>query len=267
MDIVSKVIGEYVVGKSFDHIINCFKTSVIERWSRYRAEKFFNQFCLEIANESNITDPNILNDKIEKILTNENYSEVLFEAYRKVSLSLSKEIGPRIIAYVVAKMVSGKQWHDSIEEVIFSVAENLNDSELISFLEFFNENNEHAKSYIKIQKVGSQSAKELNATFDNYGNLKIHYNKAQFDSNSPNDNASIAPINFARDIGIWASKLKNFGVISEEIIEEHWTYNEDSERHIDQDGEVREINWWIIVEKDFFIIAELISRFKDIVKE
>lgn len=54
--------------------------------------------------------------------------------------------------------------------------------------------------------------------------------------------------------------MKSHGIILDDIKERQWEYKEDGERHIDEDGSVREISWWLTIPKAFFRLAELVER-------
>jgi hypothetical protein len=56
--------------------------------------------------------------------------------------------------------------------------------------------------------------------------------------------------------------MESLGMIQTDMTERKWVYQEDGERHIDQDGSVREISWWIITWDSYFNFANLIDRLK-----
>ncbi|MFZ4762458.1 MAG: hypothetical protein ACOYK8_06560 [Alphaproteobacteria bacterium] len=251
MDVVVTLVSDYLTGKATDHLVDVFRRNVIERWSKWRAEKFLETFYSEISILLNASDPQKLNEALDKILQHEERTEVLFDAYRSVSLSRSKNIGPRIIAVITAKLTYEKRTATMEEEIILSAAEMLNDNELIEYASFVS------------KYKGEANSKNKDALLDEKGNLRIRWCEEQQDSNWHRETEiSVSPLNLTSVLGVWATKLKNLGIIVDEVIEKKWAYKEDSERHIDQDGEVREIIWWIAVDKEFFFLANLIDRFK-----
>lgn len=250
MKIITSFLSDYGAGKATDIILESFKKNVIERWSKWRAEKFLETFYKEFSLLLNSPDTKKLNSTLDSILQNEARSEVLFEAYRRVCLSKSKNIGPRIIGFITAKIMHEERMAYESEEIMLSAAENLNDDELIEFKDFIFRHKKKA------------DAKDSEVFFDNCGNLKILWNREVQDSNWPRDKEiSISPLNLTSDVGGWAAKLKDLGIILDETREKILQYKEDGERFIDQAGQQRSISWWIIVNKEFFPLSDLIGRF------
>ncbi|WP_368448075.1 hypothetical protein [Cobetia amphilecti] len=68
-----------------------FASNVIEKWTRYRAENFFEEFQHRLI-EGHISGDQYIDvaDDIDDILSDEKGSEVVYDAYRRVSLSSSK---------------------------------------------------------------------------------------------------------------------------------------------------------------------------------
>jgi len=68
-----------------------FKSSVVERWSVYRAQKFFEVFLEEVRKESDSRfDSADLNDMLRNVAPTDMQSSALFDAYRRVALSASR---------------------------------------------------------------------------------------------------------------------------------------------------------------------------------
>lgn len=250
MDPVSSLISGHVAGKLLDYVGSKFKTNVIERWTKRRAQRFFDEFCREVEIELGGTKSAKLDDILSHILEDETCSETLFDAYRRVSLTRSKELGPRIIGIVTAELVLQDRIADEIEDSILAAAENLKDDELLDFAKFVREQSARGTD---------ESKKDVN--FTKNGDLKIEWYKEHFDSNWRNNTGvSIAPLNLDESLGRWASKIKSYGILFDDMQERQWEYQEDSERHIDQDGTVREISWCIYVPKEYLRLAELVDR-------
>jgi hypothetical protein len=159
-------------------------------------------------------------------------------------------LGPRIIGIVTAELVFQERIANEIEESILTAAENLSDDELLDFAKFVWEQSTR----------GSHESKK-NVNFTKNGDLKIELYKEHFDSNLHNDTGvSIAPLNLDESLGRWALKLKPYGILFDDMQERQCEYQEDSERHIDQDGTVREISWWIFIPKEYLRLAKLVDR-------
>jgi len=79
------------------------------------------------------------------------------------------------------------------------------------------------------------------------------------------DDLLIDPLDLARDIGSWATKLKRLGHMSDDLTERQWRYQENSERYIDQSGTARQITWWLTFDKEALKLASLIRRARQLV--
>lgn len=106
MDPISTLMVGHATGKFLDKLGSSFRTHVIDRWTRRRAEEFFEQFCKEVSSQNGAPTPSELDEELTKLLEDEACSEVLFDAYRRVALSKSKILGPRIIAILTAEIVT-----------------------------------------------------------------------------------------------------------------------------------------------------------------
>ena len=195
-------------------------------------------------------DTERVNSMLQEMIEDEIKSEILFDAYRRVSLSRSKRIGPRVIGLITARLVIAGQAASDEEDNMLLASENLTDDELTEFAHFVKEHKEYASD-----------EKHKDVVFNKNGDLQNRWCKEQFDSNWPQGtDASLAPLDLGESLGRWAAKLKTYGIIVDDVKERQWAYQEDSERHIDESGTVREVSWWIYVPKAYFGFAELIDR-------
>jgi hypothetical protein len=242
-------IGKKLASKLFDK----FSSKVVERWSKYRRDMFFEAFCHEMEIELQQKYPSVaVEDTLQTILDDENKSEALFEAYRQVSLSKSKKIGPRIIGLLTAQIFVQDNVADADEELLFEIAEKSSDADLIGFANFYDEQLEHSKNSNK---------KIYNVTKKKNGNLEIVVGEESLDSTwDRNSDINLGSLNLRADYGAWALRFKNLGVLVEEIRDKTISYEEDSERHIDEPGTLRTIRWVIIVPGQFSRLRDLIVR-------
>src|SRR5437868_4854945 len=99
---VAKIIGKH------------FGKAVVERWSRHRAERFFEAFA-EGLDRGARSDGGPLDSEamLTQILNDETKTEVMFDAYRRVCLAKSKTIGPRMIGLLTAELVLKGKMADS----------------------------------------------------------------------------------------------------------------------------------------------------------
>jgi hypothetical protein len=239
MDPVSSEIVSYTIGKALDVL----SARVLQRWSKYRAEGFMRSFIEAVrAPDQNSEETERL---LTRILDNDTASEILFESYRLVCLSRSKDIGPRAIGLLTAKIIAENRSASEIEELWFHVYETLSDGELIAAYQFYADAFRRAREAKddKYELVGDA--------------LSIIWNEesSEFKAASYRD-----PINLGTALGFWAAMLGNLGIMSTETVEEVWDYSEDSERHVDEPGTARKLTWKITLRTEDEEYAALIDR-------
>lgn len=243
---------EEVASKLFEK----FSENVLERWSKHRRNEFFKSFCEEFQKELYLKEPQSkVDNAFEELLKKDKTSEILFEAYRQVSLAKSKTLGPRIIGYLTATLVLQDILANEDDEMIFEIAEKSSDADLLAFASFYDENVEHSKN--KDKRV-------YNVSLSEHGELRILLGTEVFNSSWRRQKTSVnlTPVNLGEYIGDWAIRYKNLGVIVEEVSEETLEYGADPERHIDEDGTERTISWVIIIPGRFKRLRDYIGRAK-----
>jgi hypothetical protein len=179
IEFIGGVLADKVLGK----VCSLFKTNVIERWSRKRADEFVRTFCDAVSKGRDTEEALQL---LNEIMADEAKSAALFDAYRRVALSSSPTIGPRIIALVTAKIVSQNRDASPDEERILSVSELLNDAE-------FGEAKDWFERYVcKLPQPGTH--------FQDLGHEE-----------------DVASTDLWDGWGAWAAKLGQFGFIQQSI--------------------------------------------------
>jgi hypothetical protein len=250
MEPVSSLLIGHVSGKLLDKMSDLFCIHVIERWSRFRAQQFLGQLCIEVGKEMKGEHSDSLEQVISKIFEDEYATEALFNAYRRVVLSRSKTFGPRAIAVLTARIIVEKRVADSTEETMMDILEELYDDELKELAEFICVHNEKAHDSANLEVLRSKN-----------GDIKIAWDKKQLDSNWDSAYAvSISPLILTVSLGAWASKAESFGILSTEVIQGQWEYKEDCERHLHQDETIREFQWWVVIHSGFADLADIIFR-------
>jgi hypothetical protein len=221
--------ADYAVGKAIDLLGKGFKAAVIERWSRKRAEAFVTAFCATVVKG---TDAEEIDGQLAELMADEQKSQALFDAYRRVVMSASPVLGPRIIALVMARIVGENRQPTTEEDKLMTAAERMTDAELSEARDYFDK-------YV--------------STYDRKGTS--YYSKGE-DEDS-------AGLDFWADWGSWAAKLASFGFIYSYI--EVKTYREldyDEGRVIEVGDDIRHVKlrndlYYAAEYKD---LAELITR-------
>lgn len=215
--------ADYVLDKAKDKLFDMVKDNVIGRWSQYRAQKFFDAFLDEVRKEPDVlTTSADLNDMLQAIADNDERTSTIFDAYRRVALSASKDIGPMVIGLLTARIVLENRTADEIEEMVFEGAEVLNDRDFASFLswmKFVHDDLEYKKTLDNqalgigqcgpipiLVKGGYQPSLSITQT-----------GRAPTISYQPRVPAinDESPLNLFSDIGPFALKLRNIDLLEE----------------------------------------------------
>lgn len=248
MDPITPVLAGHLVGKALDKAIDKV-WSGIARLSRNRADTFVEAFCREAMRCLGCKDDIELNERIDELLKNEPAKDALFECIRSVSVCRTRDLGPRIIALIGARIFSEARQPTDDEELLLVSAESLSDQQIGGLVALAHE----AKTEL------AKSNKDYSKLAD--GSIEFEFCKEEYDSNwHRDDTVNVGPLNIGESLGRWAVQAKALGLIEDEIRERSWSYREDSERHIDQDGTAKEITWWIRLSKVALDFVELVQH-------
>lgn len=125
---------DYAGDKLKDVVEDFLKDQIVLRLSKRRQDAFIDQFCRAVQKAGDdATVSAELIDLLKKLGEDDMLAEGLFEAYRKVAFSASKEIGPRVIALIAAKILAEGREPDEQENSLFAVAESFNDADFRQF--------------------------------------------------------------------------------------------------------------------------------------
>lgn len=228
---------------------NLIKTKVIEKWSLYRAQKFYESFLDEVQKQADIRSQSAdLDDLLDKVSAKDEASSLLFDAYRRVCLSASRELGPRIIGLLTAEIVMQERSATEGEECMFQAAETLNDVDFREFVDYVN--TEQARLSDK-----------LRAEFETlrYTRYVVSEDEAATELEGGYLSQS-APFEIGAAVGLWALRLKHLGLIHEERSEKIWTESADSERYIDVDMRFRRTIDCIVTTPECHRLLALVER-------
>lgn len=199
----AKSIAEKQVVKE---LIGYFKKEVIGRWSEYRADRFFSAFLNEVRKEADDRFQSAdLSDMLRMIAASEKQTTVLFDAYRRVALSASKDIGPMIIGMLTATIALEDRDATSDEELVFEGAETLNDRDfdnLHGWLESapaLADTDEEGGAISVLVKIGPEQPPGVSL-------LRL------------GSGVDDEPPDIANDLGVFALKLKNLGLLAEKTL-------------------------------------------------
>lgn len=187
------------------------KEKVVAKWSDYRAHAFLSTFIEEVRKEQDVRYQSAdLNDLLQSVSRSDKQTTALFDAYRRVALSASKKIGPMVIGMLTACIVLEDREATPDEELVFDAAETLNDREFVglkSWLAHVYEQNPDAR------------AQSLTGTF---GPLNVVAKTGPLQASGASVQALAlrldeAPFDIAEEVGVFALKLKNWGLLTERV--------------------------------------------------
>lgn len=254
--VAANFLSSHLAGKILDKVSGEFYDKIILRWTKSRAEEFFRTFCMLVEDDLKNKPNDYVPVFLDLILSDEIKSEILFEAYRSVCMTKSKKFGPRIIGLITAQLILENAQANDMEESICYAAENMSDDELLLFSSYYKENKEKA-----VPK--NTTHKDRHANVYTGDALEVNHGYEQVDSGSMfgrESKISITPTNLYEELGPWAKKLESAGFLHTEVREYLWSYEADDERHIHQDGNVREISFWVCFSYASEELVRLIDR-------
>ena len=246
---------EITIAKQVTSIVaRKFGTKVVERWTRYRAEKFFEGFVESLSEELDTSiESKDADAALEKMLDDEVKSEVLFDAYRTICFSKSKTLGPKIVGILTGYLVSEGRMASGSEEEVFRAAESLSDGDLI---ELFKEFRKRARD--------ADASKDSKKDAHWVGNaIVIPWNEETRDSAWPHSRESeidVSPLNFDEVFGAWGGNVARLGLLTSRVSNREVEYKEDSEHHIDEDGVLSIYSWTLTFEPACRELCDLLER-------
>lgn len=178
---------------------------VLGRWSDYRARQFVDQFVSAVAQASGSSDPAALEVHLSQLLDDDEKSAALYDAFRHVFLSASREIGPRVLALHMAEVVCGDVNDPEVSDAVMATASQLNDREFIDFL-----------SYTATHGVSDAS---FEASRDETVAIKVDV--VIFEAGAEGAREPVGPIPLRSEVGSWALKLQSTGLLEQDVSTEH----------------------------------------------
>lgn len=199
----------------------------IERWTVFRRDQFFESLLENLQIEQASGDDRIeVDEALDELLKNEQNSEVLFDAYRRVCFSKTKKYGPRIIGLLTAELLNNASTSNDDEEMIFAAAELLGDIEFSEFRRYYERLLEVVAADAKLKRDVMMSGDELTEIVSE----ERHEVGGHVDSE-----AHLMPVDLRLSHGAWAALLQNCGLVNQSVTQQTRHIKEDSERHIDYD--------------------------------
>lgn len=198
-------------GKAIELIASQFKDCVVARWSRHRAEAFMDELVLAVGrNEVYQEHPEEVRRLLDGAMRDDRMSCVLFESYRRVCLSASKEIGPRIVGHITALLILEDRTENEGEEIILRAAEGMTDTELLAMADFVRDNEAKAE-----ESSGKKPLERL--PVEKSGTEYVVQLFIEKEDSSGDSSVNIGMFNLAAYLGTWAGKAEWLGLLRQEL--------------------------------------------------
>lgn len=191
------------------------KDQVIGRWSEYRANRFLTSLLDEVHKERDVKSTSSdLNDILRSIANSENQTSALFDAYRRVVLSASRDLGPMVIGLLTAKIVLDDRIASEDEERVFEAAEILTDKDFEAFQAWIN--------YLRADPSYAHAINNRDLLNEQMPPIVITVRGGDvqspidfFPGKGPQFSKNRGPLNLYEEVGPFAHKLRNIGLLSE----------------------------------------------------
>lgn len=208
-------IASAAAGLALDHLVqqglDKLSNRVIERWSRQRAVSFYRTLIWHLSQD--IPDRDEVEARLNRAVEDEATSEVIFDAYRAVSLSRSKTLGPRVIAVLTSRIIQrDSPVATGSEEMVFAAAEALSDVDFRCFM-----------NTIDLVIAGAANNRSDPGVYNDTAPLEYSLPTpssqlpfAGWGARSRSATQTIVIENsLAASLGLWAERLRAIGLISE----------------------------------------------------
>lgn len=199
----------------------------IERWSAHRRDRFYESLLesLQIEQASGERSADV-DAALDSLLSTDEGSELLYDAYRRVCFSKTKNYGPRIIGLLTAELLNSALTSNDEEEMIFEAAEKMGDLEFIEFKRHYEWLLEKFEQDATLKRSIMRTGDEI---------IEIAFEEGHEVGSHRDSEAHIFPPDLRASHGSWAARLESFGLLSRSVTQQTRQVKEDSERHIDYD--------------------------------
>ena len=248
MDPASALVGKFLADMALSKAFDKFLSAALKAAHDRRAQAFVQSFVEVVAGDGP-ADVAAVSAKLEELSKNEICREALFMAYRRLALSASKDTGPRLIALLTARLIRDQRPPTELEERLLIAAEALSDGDFNGLVEFL-----EATAVTR-----SKSGEGRGEVQERAGWIWRRLHTETDDSSWPRGEVDLSAVNFADELGTWALKLRNAGLVMDRVVLRRVPYSEDSERGVDEPGMERRWSWWVVFRVELLDFADLIK--------
>lgn len=228
-------VAGYAGQRALDFAVDKLAAAIIRPCAERRAHAYFRQLADAMAGlDAGEVDAERVERILNAITKDEPSQETVFEFYRQSILSRSKEVGPRLLALIAARLIKERRTPTDNEHRMAEIAETCTDEDFSAF-----------SDYYESLTMGSDPKQSERVKKTPAGFL-VQLDQETSDSNQPSARRS-GSLNLASDLGSWAAKFERAGAIEQDIEIRTEEYKEDSERYIDMDGVLTITEWSVFL--------------------
>lgn len=193
----------YVAPSVIERIIDEVGGAILKGCSDRRTHAYFGQLAASLGEDIPEPDrPARIRAALERVASREETRETVHEYYRMSVLSRSKELGPRVLALLAARMIREQREPTAVEHQIAEAAETCTDGELRAFQSYY----------------ASMDAKARQKPEDGVGrSVFLSQNGVISVGIGGGANASVGPTSLANEVGSWAAKFERAGAVEQDV--------------------------------------------------
>jgi len=181
----------------------------LERWSRSRATEFYQTLIWHLSQDA--PDLVEVDARLDRLLKGNATSEVIFDAYRAVSLSRSKTLGPRVIAVLTGQIIQrNPPVATELEDAVFAAAETLTDVDFQRFL-----NTMEKAIAMETGGRGNSGSPDEKQALEYMLPMPSRNQLPAFFARRSGTQTIVIENSLAATLGLWAERLRAIGLISE----------------------------------------------------
>jgi hypothetical protein len=224
-------VAGYVGQRVMDAAVDKLAAAVIRPCAERRAHAYFHKLAEALGAEAGEeASTGAIGAALDRVMERDSARETVYEFYRQSVLSRSKEVGPRLLALLAARLVREDRQPTAAELQVAEIAEACTDDDLAQFVAYF------------ATITGGTSPKHAERVRKVPAGYLVRLDQETSDSNWPSAMRA-GPLNLASELGAWAAKFERAGAVEQHIETNSEEYKEDSERHIDMPGVLHRIEW------------------------
>lgn len=247
LDLVAHKAMDALGDKLADGLVATVCRAAIERWSVHRSQQFFRALTSSFADEQaeGVEFPETV-AAIEVALAGELTSALLFDCYRRVCFSRSKDLGPVVIGLLAGKLAAAGRTANTDEDEVFGAAEEMTDAELLGVVEFAD-----LCSRELARPKSAYSGTEA-------GGVVVAMNQMLPGARPFGGNpARVGPLNLGTSFGLWTRKAEPLGMVEQDITQD----SRPAVGHfVESTAPAQSIKHTITFRPSVFVLAALVRR-------